>query len=841
MSIQLESLKHTVRNHLHFIIIVPVLIIVMTWPAIVHVFDTSTFAVPTRNTDVWQKLWDVWHAKQFLAGRTDFYYSDTMFFPTGVSLVYQNFSLPHMVAVNVLNALLPIATAYNLTYLLIVFAATLSAYIYLNYLFGDKWLALLGAAIFGLSQHVVSHVAHPDVNLIVSLPLSAYFFQRGIQEHRWQHILLCAIIVGFTAFMSIYIFVCVLITMALIVLYFAIDRWREACYWRAIVVLCLIIGAVSAGRIVPIVGDSQDLDVALSKNNGQERGMDLLSYFVNHSHPVTTPVLKSLFQVNASTWWPHTSYLGYLPLLLITIGFFKSTCRRKMLPWLMLALPFLLLRLGSVLHIDGQDYTNIVLPKALLDDLFPAAFRPFDAADHFQMGILLPLAVLTCYGLKAIPRTANARNRAFVALVAVVLIAFEYYGASASRVVPDEQLKFVEWLQTEQNQQETRIINLPMGRQPSKLYGFYQTLTGYPQVEGLTGRTPPAAYYYIESNSLLSAWRSGNTVLCFPPKQEEFISNLDQLLATGFSHIIWHHWLDTHTEIAYSFIDVPPSYSDDYVTIYRTEDLRESCNSRALPNLEALERLRRLAQSAAIIPDNGLAILSLQAMLHPENSPGSEYSAVLLGPYFYAPLVWDQESGKPALPDGERILDMDAAFSAYSLILVVYDPQQIDLALKDNYYSWIARDFRSCRLMNQTDTSVVEYFVSADYPCELAVSVDPLAVDYDNGIQLGNILHHLDDGVLNLYFLWENFPSESHAFSIQLFDADGAKALGQDYVISDKPLAHQNIDLSALPPGDYIAKLIVYNYDTGTSVPGTVTSSGVRFDRALEIARFQVE
>ena len=230
------------RNHLHFIIIVPLLIIVMTWPTIVHVFDTGTFAVPTRNTDVWQKMWDVWHAKQFLVGRADFYYSETMFYPTGVSLVYQNFSLPHMVIINLLNTLLPIANAYNITYLLIVFVATLSAYIYLYYLFGDKWLALLGAVIFGLSQHVVSHVAHPDVNLIVSLPLSAYFFQRGIQEHRRQHILLCAITVGFTAFMSIYIFVCVLITMALIVLYFAIDRWREARYWRAIVVLCLIIG-----------------------------------------------------------------------------------------------------------------------------------------------------------------------------------------------------------------------------------------------------------------------------------------------------------------------------------------------------------------------------------------------------------------------------------------------------------------------------------------------------------------------------------------------------------------------------------------------------------------------
>ena len=39
----MSRLPHALRNHLHFIIIVPLLIIVMTWPTFAHVLDTNTF------------------------------------------------------------------------------------------------------------------------------------------------------------------------------------------------------------------------------------------------------------------------------------------------------------------------------------------------------------------------------------------------------------------------------------------------------------------------------------------------------------------------------------------------------------------------------------------------------------------------------------------------------------------------------------------------------------------------------------------------------------------------------------------------------------------------------
>ena len=322
--------------------------------------------------------------QQFLAGNTSFYHSDAMFYPGGLSLAYENFSLPHMLSVSLLSAVLPGAGAYNLTYLLLVLAVALSAYFYLNYLLRDRWLALLGATIFGLSQHVIAHAAHPDVNLIVSFPLATYCFQRAIGEARPHFLLYCGIVTGLTAFFSMYIFVILLITLALMSLFYARARWKDLRFWRWMLLLALVTLLFSAGRILPMLADSEELASALDKNTSKETGTDLLSYFINYRHPLTAGPLKSLFQAGSPFYEPHTSYLGYLPLALIIIGLFRRGSRRKMLPWLALALPFLLLRLGSILQVDGYPYRDVVLPKALLGDLMPFAFSVFHAPIIFR-------------------------------------------------------------------------------------------------------------------------------------------------------------------------------------------------------------------------------------------------------------------------------------------------------------------------------------------------------------------------------------------------------------------------------------------------------------------------
>ncbi|MCY3917925.1 MAG: hypothetical protein OXG49_18130 [Chloroflexi bacterium] len=824
----MSRLSTLLRNHIPFFIVVPLLIIIMTWPTIVYVFDSETFAVPTRNTDVWQKLWDVWHGEQFLAGRTSFYHSNAMFYPGGISLAYENFSLPHMLSVALLGTILPTSNAFNLTYLFIVFAVALSGYVYLNYLFRDRWLATMGAVVFGLSQHVTAHAAHPDINLIVSFPLAMYCFQRAMTEARLKYLLVCGIIVGFTAFLSLYIFVCLLITLALIVLYYARERWKDLRFWRWMLLLGLVILLFSAGRITPMLAGGKDLASAIGKNPTQETGTDLLSYFVNYWHPLTTPLLKTLFGAGSPFYEPHTSYLGYLPLALIMFGFTRSDCRRKMLPWLALALPFLLLRLGSVLQVDGQQFSHIVLPKALLADLLPALFSPFHATDHFQMGLLLPWAVMSCYGLKSLLAARRGHQRALIVLAVIALIAFEYYESTAMRVLPPEQIAFIEWLRGESDDAEPRLINLPMGRQPSKLYGFYQSLTAFPQVEGLTGRTPPSAYAYIDGNYLLSAWRGGAAIHCFPPHQAIYLDSLNQLRDDGFSHVIWHGGLGQDIEIASSFIDAQSAYSDDYVSVFRLEDLRQACELPNSVSAAALEQLRSIESAPAIIPQTGSAILSILPA-------DGQYNAALFGLHRYASLTL--AAGKVATAPGADAgaLDVAGLLAGNSVILLVYNPQLTEADAIQSYRAWLADRFQSCRRLTGTDEALVELFLDAAFPCELAISAAPLEVRYENGIQLGNLLLESSDGALDLYLLWTRLPADAHAVSFQFLDADGARAGGEDFVIGQEPLAHYRIDTSSLTAGDYQVKMILYDYDSGASVAGTVSASQARFDRALRI------
>ena len=819
----------------------PLLIIATTWPSFAQIFDAETIAFPTRNSDVYQKLWDVWHGGRFLAGETSFYHTDAMFYPIGASLAYENFSLPHMLLVGLLGAILPVANAYSLTYLLIIFAVSLSGYVYFHYLFGDRWLAAFGAAVFGLSQHIIAHGAHPDVNLIISLPLSAYFFQRGLREGRLRHLICCGAIVGITAFMSLYIFVCALITLALFILCCAIDRWKAPRFWRWMLLLCFVIAFASAGRILPMLADGEELTSALDKNTSYETGTDLLSYFVNYRHPITTPPLKALFKAGSPFYEPHTSYLGYLPLALIIIGFLRPGGRRLMLPWLALMLPFLLLRLGSVLQIDGQQYPHIVLPKSFLDDLLPALFSPFHATDHFQMGVLLPLAVMSAYGLKSILDARPSNQRVLIALAMIALIAFEYYESTAPRALPAEQLNFIEWLRADNADQDKRLINLPMGRQPSKLYGFYQSLTGYPQVEGLTGRTPPAAYAYIQGNYLLKAWQGGDSAQCFPPHQSTLVAALDQLSGDGFTHVIWHHWLGADAAIANSFADAESAYHDDYVSIYHLTDLRQICDLSSSLSPSVLEPLRRLEASSVIVPRQGSAILSILPDAEADHGDGRAGAAVFFGPHHYTNLALADGAVIAQPAPNDETLAADDILANSSVILLAYDPRAATADAIGSYRAWLGPRFKSCRRLNETPSAIVEYFLDAAFPCELAVAEQPLKIDYANGVQLGNLLVEASADHLNLHLLWARLPDEAQAYAIQFMDAEGARVGGEDFVIGLEPLARHRIETSTLPAGEYRVNMILYDYATGASVPGALAASGSRFERMLEIATWTIE
>ena len=570
-----------IHNHLHFIAVLGVLLVVLTYPTILYVFNTEVFWLPIDSGDIWIEFWNAWYGKLILAGEADLLFTKLSFYPEGLSLAYQYFNVAHMLVFGALQAILPASNAYNLTYLLIIISTTLAAYLYLQYIFYDKWIALFGAVMVGFSGYVVGRPMHPGVAFMATVPLSCYLLHRGFAEMRWTYIAISAAVVGVTAFIGLYIFVCLLLTVGAYIICFAVSRWKDHRFWLMAAAMLTFVGICGLARTFPFLADETDLGGILDKTEGRETENDLLQFFINYENPLFNRLITNRFSSSIvllpdpGRW--NTSYLGYIPLLLIALGLIRKKYRRRMLPWLLLLLPFLLLRLGSFLTINGHVFDSIVLPKYALDRLIPVVFEAFYSTDHFQIGILLPLAVLSCYGLLAILDSFPKRRRGWIVLLLIALLAVEYYRSPpGGHIILEEELAYLDWL-AEESDEPVRLINLPMNRGNSKTYIFHQTIGGFPQVEGLATRTPPSAYKYIRGNLVLNAWHNRESLICTEENRNNYLAAVTQLSEDGFSHVVLHYSLLKPDTIEDSFSDLDPDYEDEFVAVYRLTILPEAC------------------------------------------------------------------------------------------------------------------------------------------------------------------------------------------------------------------------------------------------------------------------
>ena len=94
---------------------------------------------------------------------------------------------------------------------------------------------------------------------------------------------------------------------------------------------------------------------------------------------------------------------------------------------------------------------------------------------------------------------------------------------------------------------------------------------GFPQVEGAISMPLVSAHDYIRVNFILNLWNGQNAISCETVAPDEYRA------VDLFSHVIFHRERRYGEKIADSFTNAQPSSRDDYVWIYRLEDLRDSC------------------------------------------------------------------------------------------------------------------------------------------------------------------------------------------------------------------------------------------------------------------------
>ncbi|MCY3864366.1 MAG: YfhO family protein [Chloroflexi bacterium] len=827
------------REHRQVLVIVTLLTLVMTFPTILYVFRTDVFWLPVGGDgDALTEIWDTWYGKLFLSGQADRFFSDRIFYPRGVSLVYHPLNLPYIIVVNALQAIMPVSNAFSLAYMLIIFISSLTAYVYLRWLIQDKWIALFGAIVFGFSPHVIGHPNHPNNALVATLPLLIYGFHRGIREDRAKWVIVAGLLTGATSVINIYAYVCAVLSLGLMGCAFAASRWRSKRFWRLVSFLIAAIVISSLWRIYPMMASSQSLEAALEWRGGGEIRTDLISYFVNHGNPFAGSVVGEALQP-AGYWLSSTSFLGYLPLILIAIGLTLRKTRRRMWPWLALCIVFLLLRLGSFPRVNGIAHYGFKLPKHYLTEVLPSVFRPFYEADNFQIGALLPLAVLACYGLVALKSWRPNAGRAGFIILLVAVVASEYYIPVKGWIFPEGQFAFLEWLAAEENSQEIRLVNLPLGRLNSKVYNLYQSRSGYAHAEGAVSRTPESAFDYMRGNTLLSAWHSQRPIHCEMVEQEAYRSGLAQLEADGFSHIVYHHHeiIKDWEEIGESFHDIEPVFHNGFTSIYRLRDLGESCPAELSDRhrftrvyADALQTSSLLAKRRGLVlvfpPTNRVNDHFLRFLRH---FAEIDRTIVTLG--------IDEQANiniqSSAAPAGESAIDLEQ----YNALWLLNDKLDFDAEQTEAFQEWFSERFRFCARYAEDAQTSIDLYLRADIPCAAMDESSAIDVRYESGLRLHNVWYEISVEIARFFFAWTNDTGKVYSFSIQFFDEAGNKSLQADHVIERDLLSVYEMDIRSLPPGAYSVQLIVYDFESRVSQGGTVGANGTRFDREWEIAR----
>jgi hypothetical protein len=553
--------------------------VVMTYPL---VFRLDNRWLAYRDIDTYTKLWDHWWFTHTISAGQPLNYTRDLFYPIGLDLTFHSISWTTTVLMWLVTPLLGSIAAYNFNILFAVLTSAYAAYLLIRTLVQHRGAAWLGGLVFSFAPYHIAHTGgHPDLTQMAVIPLAVLFFTRALTRSSIRTALLAALMVGLVCFTGLYLFEFTVIGLlpAFIYTAFTQKRWRVPRFWLVLIIFGLASALLTSPRIVPLLSSPDALSsVVEEKYSADTMQTDLLAYITpSQFNPIFAPIASKVaarFEMNHK--WP--AYLGVIPLGLIVLAALWKRNRLVTWSWLLLGLFFVIMSLGPVLRFNGQIYENISLPYGWLVEL--PFIRIVGRPDYFVLGLLLPLAIVAAIGcdrcLTALDQHRRAQTVLLIFLTAALL--FEYWNGPYSgfdlTVHPIYQ-------QLAQEPGDFAIIDLPMGRRESKDYTLYQIFHQHPIVEGLSGRTPPEAYQYIDGNPLLARWHAEQPLDCNAFPATEIEDALQHLANNGFRYVIvYHKGAAPVLEALATYFTVAPRFADKTLSLYALTDLQTAALCR---------------------------------------------------------------------------------------------------------------------------------------------------------------------------------------------------------------------------------------------------------------------
>ena len=276
--------------------------------------------------------------------------------------------------------------------------------------------------------------------------------------------------------------------------------------------------------------------------------------------------------------------------------------------------------------------------------------------------------------------------------------------------------------------------------------------------------------------------------------------------------------------------------------VYTDSDIFGVFSGRRVQDFEQPAHLQDFVYESERVPGQNGIILSY----HPVESGAVEkrlrYYRSVLSNWEYIVNVWQDEAGDIEIVTGRSDFNtLEGIAANNSALWVIHNPRRTDFELTDVYQNWLTRRYKRCKRLLEKTESVIEVYVKQAIPCDLVTDDAPRRLLYENGTQLANVEHSVSPNELVIYLWWRDTIDGVYSLSLQLFDAQSNKVGQLDEVIAEDPIDIYSFDISVLASGEYSLQLIVYDFVSKRSQPGIILENQQRFERALEIAGFEID
>ncbi len=421
------------REHLSALVAYTFLTILLTYPI---AFQLSTH-LPGDGGDTHIFVWDLWWMKKALTElHVNPFWTDYLFYPEGVSLVFHTLVPLHGLFGIPLQALVGLPAANNLIILFSFVLSGYGAYLLIQYLVAHRVSAFIGGVIFAFCPYKFAHLmGHFHLVSTEWLPFYVLALLQLIEDRKRDRIwpsLRCAAFLLLIALCDYYYLFYALILAALFAMYRIRTAGLQAFWERDYRRLATALGLFLAGFAPLLAMAGIDLlrgghETVRGWGGAMSFQADMLAFITpSPLHPLLGPLAEPIASRFRGGLPEATVFAGYLPLAL---GIVAAARLRSTEPWVrfwsLALLVFLTLSLGPFPRILGKSIKVLPLPYWLI--MLTPILNNLRVPSRFDIMVMLSLAILAAFSSRwLLSKLSSSVPRAGMCILITVTITLEY-------------------------------------------------------------------------------------------------------------------------------------------------------------------------------------------------------------------------------------------------------------------------------------------------------------------------------------------------------------------------------------------------------------------------------